>query len=166
MGSSVKIEKMEEICIIRMNLPESMNALGKSLIDGLKLSLDEFNNDGKCRVAILTGSGKAFSAGGSLKELADGMSTIAGVDYMRNANEIIKLITTIGKPIIACVNGVAVGAGFNIALACDIIIASSNAVFSQVFKNVGLIPDMGGLYFLPRVVGLHKAKELNFRTCT
>lgn len=164
MEPSVKIEKMEEICIIRMNLPKSMNALEKSLRDELKLSLNEFNNDGKSRIAILTGSGKAFSAGGSLKELTEGMSAIAGVDYMKDVNEIILSITSIEKPIIACVNGAAVGAGFNIALACDIIIASSNAVFSQVFAKVGLVPDMGGLYFLPRVVGMHKAKELIYTT--
>lgn len=160
MQSSVLIDKIEEVWIIRLNLPQSMNSLEKDLRDNLKSSLIEFSRNEGSRVAILTGSGRAFSAGGSLKELAEGMNAIQCSDYMKDVNDLILLITGIEKPIIACVNGAAVGAGFNIALACDMIIASTNAMFSQAFAKVGLVPDMGGLYFLPKVVGMHKAKEL------
>jgi 2-(1,2-epoxy-1,2-dihydrophenyl)acetyl-CoA isomerase len=110
----------------------------------------------------LTGEGKAFCAGGSLRELEGGMRAIAAVDYMKDVSELIVAITKLEKPVIASVNGAAVGAGFSLALACDIVIASDNARFSQTFAKVGLIPDLGGLYFLPRIVGMHKAKELIF----
>ena len=160
MQPAVKVDKLEEVWVIRLNFPESMNALEKELRDHLKRSLNEFSDSKEGRVAVLTGSGKAFCAGGSLKEFIKGMSASECIDFMKDVNEIILAITGIEKPIIACVNGTAVGAGFSIALACDIIIASSNAMFSQVFAKVGLIPDMGALFFLPRIVGMQKAKEL------
>lgn len=156
----VLVEKRDKVWSIRMNHPSSMNSLEKRLRTQLKQNLMDFREDGDSRVAVLTGCGKVFSSGGSLEELGGGMSAVAGVQYMKDVSEIILLITSIEKPIIASVNGAAIGAGFNIALACDIIIASSNAKFSQAFAKVGLIPDLGGLYFLPRVVGMHKAKEL------
>lgn len=158
--SCVEVKKMEKICTITMNLPERMNSLEKPLRDELLRAFDEFSSDQECRVAVLTGSGKGFCAGGSLKELGDGMNTVEAVSYVKDASRIIQSITTIEKPIIASVNGPAMGAGFSIALACDMVIASSNAVFSQAFAKVGLVPDLGGMYFLPRMVGMHKAKEL------
>ncbi len=157
---NVVTEKLEKIWVIRLNMPESMNPLVKDLRIALKQSLNEFRYDEEARVAILTGSGKAFCAGGSLKEFADGMNALEAYDFMHDVNEIIELITGIDKPIIACVNGVAIGAGFNVALACDIIFASEKAMFAQAFSKVGLLVDMGGTYFLPRIVGIHKAKEL------
>ncbi|MBN2570258.1 MAG: enoyl-CoA hydratase/isomerase family protein [Deltaproteobacteria bacterium] len=160
MESKIIIEKIEKIWIVRFNLPESMNPLVKELRKELKQALREFHCDQEARVAILTGSGKAFCAGGSLKEFAGGMNAIEAYDFMHDVNDIILSITNIDKPIIACVNGVAVGAGFNMALACDIIIASTKAKFSQAFSKVGLLVDMGGTYFLPRIIGIHKAKEL------
>jgi 2-(1,2-epoxy-1,2-dihydrophenyl)acetyl-CoA isomerase len=160
--SNVLIEKKGHVFIIRLNQPNSMNSLEKDLRDDFKEALMQFRDDQDARVAILTGQGRAFCAGGSLTELKQGMTAVAGVNYMQSVSEIIQLITNIAKPIVAAVNGAAVGAGFNIALACDMVIASSNAVFSQAFAKVGLIPDLGGLYFLPRVVGMHKAKELIF----
>ena len=162
MNSNVLIEKKGHVFIIRLNQPNSMNSLEKDLRDDFKEALMKFRDDQEARVAILTGQGRAFCAGGSLAELKEGMTAIDGVNYMLSVSEIIQLITNIAKPIVAAVNGAAVGAGFNIALACDMVIASSNAVFSQAFAKVGLIPDLGGLYFLPRVVGMHKAKELIF----
>ena len=162
MNSNVLIEKKGHVFIIRLNQPSSMNSLEKDLRDDFKEALMQFRDDQNARVAILTGQGKAFCAGGSLTELKEGMNAVAGVNYMLSVSEIIQLITNIAKPIVAAVNGAAVGAGFNIALSCDMVIASSNAVFSQAFAKVGLIPDLGGLYFLPRVVGTHKAKELIF----
>jgi len=141
-------------------MPGTMNALEKNLRSDLKDALRQFRDDGESLVAVLTGQGKAFCAGGNLLELKEGMNAFAGMDLMKGANEIIQLIAGIEKTIIAAVNGAAVGAGFNIAIACDLVIASSSAVFGQVFGKVGLVPDLGGLYYLPRVVGMHRAKEL------
>ena len=160
MGSTVITEKKGHVFIIRMNMPGTMNSLEASLRSDLKDALRQFRDDGESRVAVLTGQGKAFCAGGSLVELKAGMNAAEGLEYMRGVNEIIQLIAGINKTIIASVNGAAVGAGFNIALACDLVIASSSAVFGQVFGKVGLVPDLGGLYYLPRVVGMHRAKEL------
>jgi 2-(1,2-epoxy-1,2-dihydrophenyl)acetyl-CoA isomerase len=159
-GSAVITEKKGHVFIIRMNMPGKMNSLEKDLRSDLKDALRQFRDDGESLVAVLTGQGKAFCAGGSLLEMKEGMNACAGMDYMKDANEIIQLIAGIGKTIIAAVNGAAVGAGFNIAIACDLVVASSSAVFGQVFGKVGLIPDLGGLYYLPRVVGMHRAKEL------
>ena len=160
MGSAVITEKNGRVFIIRMNMPGTMNALEKDLRSDLKNALRQFRDDGGSLVAVLTGQGKAFCAGGNLLELKEGMNAFAGVDLMKGANEIIQLIAGIEKTIIAAVNGAAVGAGFNMAIACDLVIASSSAVFGQVFGKVGLVPDLGGLYYLPRVVGMHRAKEL------
>jgi len=160
MGSAIITERKGHVFIIRMNLPATMNALEKDLIIGLKDALRQFRDDGESLVAVLTGQGKAFCAGGSLLEMKKGMNACAGMEFMKGANEIIQLIVGIEKTIIAAVNGAAVGAGCNIAIACDLVIASSNAVFGQVFGKVGLVPDLGGLYHLPRVVGMHRAKEL------
>ncbi|OPY84368.1 MAG: Carnitinyl-CoA dehydratase [Smithella sp. PtaU1.Bin162] len=160
MNSTVLIETKGHVFEIKMNLPGTMNSLEKNLRTDLKNALRQFRDSTEGRVAILTGQGKAFCSGGSLLELKDGLDASAAVNYMQDANEIIKLIVGCGKPIIAAVNGAAVGAGFNIALACDMVVASTNAVFGQAFAKVGLVPDLGGLYFLPRVVGMHRAKEL------
>lgn len=160
--SSIETVQIDKITVIRMCLESRMNSLEKALRDELKQSLQQFSANKDSHVAVLTGVGKAFCAGGSLKELEGGMRAIAAVDYMKEVSELIVAITTIEKPVIAAVNGAAVGAGFSLALACDIVIASTEAKFSQTFAKVGLIPDLGGLYFLPRIVGLHKAKELIF----
>jgi 2-(1,2-epoxy-1,2-dihydrophenyl)acetyl-CoA isomerase len=162
----VIVKQSENVWTIIMNSPKNMNAAEKPLRDELLKALEGFSADSSARVGILTGSGRAFCAGGSLKELAAGMNAVEAVSYMKEVSQIIRLIAGIEKPIIASVNGAAVGAGFNMALACDIIVASSSAVFSQVFAKVGLVPDLGGLYFLPRVVGMHKAKELIFTAKT
>jgi 2-(1,2-epoxy-1,2-dihydrophenyl)acetyl-CoA isomerase len=139
-----------------------MNCLEKELREDLKEALDSFRDDKDSQVAVLTGQGRAFCAGGSLNELKNGMDSASGVGFMSEHNDLILLITSITKPIIASVNGAAVGAGFSLALACDMIIASNNAMFLPAFVKLGLIPDMGISYFLPRIVGIHRAKELIF----
>jgi 2-(1,2-epoxy-1,2-dihydrophenyl)acetyl-CoA isomerase len=146
---------------MKLNIPDKLNPLTPELREDLKKSLRKFQYDAESRVCVLTGKGRAFSAGGDLEEMKEGWETsIDFVHHMAGCNEIISLITSIPKPIIAAVNGPAVGAGFSITMACDIAIASSNAVFSQVFAKIGLAPDMGSFYFLPRIVGVQKAKEL------
>ncbi|MGV8080359.1 MAG: enoyl-CoA hydratase/isomerase family protein [Syntrophales bacterium] len=162
MGENVLIEKRENVSIIKLNLPQKLNALEKKLRTDLKSALIQFHNDDAAHAAILTGQGKAFCAGGSLEEIKDGINTVNGVNLMMDYGEIITMMTKTEKPIIAAVNGLAVGAGLSLALACDIVISSSSAVFASVFSKVGLVPDMGALYFLPRVVGMHRAKELIF----
>ncbi|BBO73097.1 CoA isomerase [Desulfosarcina widdelii] len=158
--NDIFINKLDKIFEIRMEFPNSMNSLEKQLRTKLLVSLEKFSNDPDSRVAVLTGTGKAFCSGGSLKELKNGMTANQAFEYMTDVNRIIKKIVNTKKPIIACVNGAAIGAGFNIALSCDLIIASDKAIFSQAFAKVGLIPDLGGLFFLHRIIGIHRAKEL------
>lgn len=161
MESCVLTEKKENLFIIRLNLPEKLNPLTPELRENLKKALLTFQNDRESRVCVLTGNGRAFSAGGDIDEMKKGWETsIDFVNHMSGCNEIISLITGIPKPFVAAVNGSAVGAGFSITMACDIALASSTAVFSQVFARIGLAPDMGSFYFLPRIVGMQKAKEL------
>jgi 2-(1,2-epoxy-1,2-dihydrophenyl)acetyl-CoA isomerase len=157
---AVIIEKKGAVSIIRMNLPNKLNCLEPIFRDDFKSCLRQFDEDPQSPVAILTGKGRAFCAGGDLEELKDGMTAVHGVRHMKGCNEIIGMIAGITKPIIAAVNGPAAGAGFSIAMACDIVIASTAASFMQAFTKVGLVPDMGSLYFLPRVIGMHRAKEL------
>jgi 2-(1,2-epoxy-1,2-dihydrophenyl)acetyl-CoA isomerase len=160
MDSNVIVEQREKVSIIRLNLPQKMNCLDAKLRSDLKSALIGFRDDGESHAAVLTGQGKIFCAGGNLEEIKDGMDAVTGVSHMNDHNEIVTIMANIDKPIIAAVNGAAMGAGFSLVLACDIVIASSGAVFAAVFSKVGLVPDMGFLYFLPRFVGMHRAKEL------
>ena len=122
--------------------------------------LDKCAEDEKVRTIVLKGEGKAFCAGQDLAEITDpegpALKSIVGEHY----NPIISRIRTIEKPVIAAVNGVAAGAGANIALACDIVFAKKSASFIQAFSKIGLIPDSGGTYFLPRIIGFQKAMAL------
>jgi 2-(1,2-epoxy-1,2-dihydrophenyl)acetyl-CoA isomerase len=160
MGTSVLVEKKGNVSIIRLNEPDKMNSLSSALRADLMTALVKFKEDQASRVAVLTGQGNAFCAGGDLAELATGISAVHGVEHMTCCNEITLLITGIPKPIIAAVNGAAAGAGFSIAMACDLVLASSGASFMPAFAKVGLVPDMGSLYLLPRIVGMQRAKEL------
>lgn len=166
MEKSVLAEKKGEVTVITLNVPQKLNSLEKKVRIELKSALAQFQNDETSRVAILTGRGKAFSAGGALEELKEGMDAVTGVSLMADYGEIVTAIANLEKPVIAAVNGIAVGAGLSLALACDMVIASSGAVFAAVFSKVGLVPDMGATYYLPRAVGMHRAKELIFTSRT
>jgi 2-(1,2-epoxy-1,2-dihydrophenyl)acetyl-CoA isomerase len=155
-------EQVKTVSIIRMVHEKKKNSLEKEFRDGLKKALYDFGSDKTSRVAILTGTDTIFCAGGSLTELAAGMTVFAGVDYMKDNSEIVRIIANLDKPVIAAINGVAVGAGVSIALACDLTIASSQAIFSLGFNTVGLVPDLGCIYFLPRLIGLQQARALLF----
>ena len=127
----------------------------------MQKTLDDCNSDATMRAIVITGNGKAFCAGQDLKEVTDpelnpGFRKILEEHY----NPIIKKIRTIEKPIVAAVNGVAAGAGANIALACDIVVATEHASFIQAFSKIGLIPDSAGTFFLPRLIGFQKASAL------
>lgn len=161
MMSLILAEKQNGVLYLTLNRPDVYNSFNRTMALELQDNLDEAELDSEIRCLVLTGSGKAFCAGQDLQEVVatDGPSlpTILGEHY----NPIIKRIRNIEKPIIAAVNGVAAGAGANIALACDIVLASTAASFIQAFSKIGLIPDSGGTFFLPRLIGFQKASALS-----
>ena len=150
------------IATLQLNRPEAMNSLEPEIVEEFMLALEQVQNDNAVRVVVLTGSGKAFSAGGDLSYLVNLSDPITARNFIASVGQLVKRLMSLKKPVIAMVNGVAAGAGFNLALACDIIYCAQSARFSQSFAKVGLVPDCGGLYLLPRIVGFHKAKELMF----
>jgi len=159
---SVLLEKNNGIATLTMNRPNVLNTLHPDLIAELVAALNEVENDAAIKVVVLTGAGKAFCAGGDLPYIDELNTPVEGRDYIIKASEIVTTITKMDKPVIGMINGVAAGAGANLALACDIVFCAKSARFGQSFAKVGLIPDCGGTYLLPRAVGLHKAKELMF----
>lgn len=162
MVQNLIFDKNERIAWLKLNRPQSFNAMNDGLVDELQQALLDAEKDEEVRVIVLTGEGKAFCAGGDLSYLESLHSVQQRTDFIEKVGLLTKTITLMSKPVIAMVNGVAAGAGANLMLACDLIYASENAKFAQSFLKVGLIPDCGGLYFLPKTVGLHKAKELMF----
>lgn len=158
--SSILFEINQGIAKITLNRPEKYNAINQDLAITLQKALNECAADKSVRVVYLTGSGKAFCAGQDLSEMLGenppGFETILAEHY----NPIIKKIRHLPKPVVCAVNGVAAGAGANIALACDIVVATASASFIQAFSKIGLIPDCGGTFTLPRLVGFQRASAL------
>ena len=155
----LKIEN--KIAFITLNRPEVFNSFNRDMALSLQSILDDCETNNDVRAIVLSGNGKAFCAGQDLKEVTSpelnpGFKKILEEHY----NPIILRIRNIEKPIIAAVNGVAAGAGANIALACDIVVAHEKASFIQAFSLIGLIPDSAGTYFLPRLIGFQKATAL------
>jgi 2-(1,2-epoxy-1,2-dihydrophenyl)acetyl-CoA isomerase len=142
---------------ITLNRPEKFNSFNREMADQFNRCLANFAEDNNVRCVVISGSGKAFCAGQDLQEAIDpngpGLKKIIEEGY----NPSIERITQMAKPVIAAVNGVAAGAGANIALACDFVVAKKSASFIQAFSKIGLIPDSGGTYFLPRLVGYQRA---------
>lgn len=157
---SIQVENKGGVRILTMNRPEVFNSFNREMALALQSELDAAESDDTVRAIVLTGNGKAFCAGQDLGEAMDPdgpeLQTIVSEHY----NPIIVRLREIEKPIIAAVNGVAAGAGANIALACDITIAKESASFIQAFSKIGLIPDSGGTFFLPRIIGFQKALAL------
>jgi 2-(1,2-epoxy-1,2-dihydrophenyl)acetyl-CoA isomerase len=155
--SSITFEIKDKIAFITLNRPEKLNAFNREMALTLQNRLDESAGLHEVRAVLLTGAGRAFSAGQDLAEItgpnAIGMDKILSEQY----NPIVTRIRNLPKPVIAAVNGVAAGAGANIALCCDIVVATRSANFVQAFSKIGLIPDSGGTWFLPRLVGWQKA---------
>ena len=158
----VLYEKIGQIAKITLNRPKALNAMNGELVSMLASRLDDAAKDTDVRIIILTGNGKGFCAGGDLAYLKQLTNVIEARTFIVEVGALVKQIQSITKPIIAMVNGVAAGAGFNLALACDIVFAADTARFAQSFVKVGLVPDCGGMYLLPKIVGMHKAKELMF----
>ena len=154
------IENKNTICRITLNRPEVFNSFNKKMALDLQDALRIANSDENIRLITIEGAGKAFCAGQDLAEATDANGPSMGEIVKNHYNPIITLIRQSEKPVIALVNGVAAGAGANIALACDITIAKKSASFIQAFSKIGLIPDSGGTYFLPRIIGSQKALAL------
>ena len=149
------------IGVLRFNRPEVMNAFDPEMVEELLKSIDQIRNDDHTKVLVMTGTGKAFCVGVDLTTIK-GLSMDQGTQFLKKGHQLILNLVALEKPVIAAVHGYVFGGGWNFALACDMVIASEDAKFSQAFVKIGLVSDMGGMYFLPRWVGLNKAKELMF----
>ena len=156
----IQFEKIGAIGKITLNRPDKYNAFVRGMALELQKKLDECNSDKTIRCIIISGSGKAFCAGQDLIEATDPNGPAIEEIVRQHYNPIVKKIREIKTPVIAAVNGVAAGAGANVALACDIVVAAKSASFIQAFSKIGLIPDSGGTYFLPRLIGIQKAAAL------
>ncbi|HEY5461924.1 MAG TPA: enoyl-CoA hydratase-related protein [Hanamia sp.] len=158
--ATILLEIKNSIAFITLNRPEKFNAFNREMALELQEKLDECEKNISVRCVYITGAGKAFCAGQDLAEVTDpngpGMEKILSEHY----NPIVRKIRNLSKPVLAAVNGVAAGAGANIALCCDVVIAAKSASFIQAFSKIGLIPDSGGTYFLPRLIGFQKASAL------
>ncbi|MDH5381050.1 MAG: enoyl-CoA hydratase-related protein [Cyclobacteriaceae bacterium] len=159
MFTFLKYEKQDGIGTITLNRPEVYNALNDEITYELQDALKLASKDDEVRVLILTGEGKAFCSGQDLKSSAGKTRSFKDSLYKRY-NPIIKLMRDMPKPIIGKINGVAAGAGCSLALACDVIVAKEDTPFIEVFVNIGLVPDSGSSYFLPRSIGSVRAFEL------
>ena len=153
----ILFEKIDAVGKITLNRPEKYNSIVREMALSLHNTLENCDSDDSVRCILITGAGKAFCAGQDLKEAIDPQGPEIEQIVREHYNPIIKRIREIKKPVIAAVNGVAAGAGANLALACDIVTATQSAKFIQAFSKIGLIPDSGGTYFLPRLIGLPKA---------
>lgn len=154
------ISKNNGVCELKLNRPNVFNSFNKAMAIALQDALDDCEKDAEVRAIIITGEGKAFCAGQDLAEATDPNGPELKSIVKDHYNPIIERIRNIEKPVIAAVNGVAAGAGANIALACDITFARKSASFIQAFSKIGLIPDSGGTFFLPRIIGAQKALAL------
>lgn len=148
------------VAFITMNRPDKLNSFNRAMALQLQAILDECASEENIRAIYLTGAGKGFCAGQDLAEVVDsegpGMQRILSEHY----NPIVQRLREIQKPVVAAVNGVAAGAGANIAFACDIVVSKSSASFIQAFSKIGLIPDSGGTFTLPRLIGFQRASAL------
>jgi len=160
MYDNILYEITDGVVRITLNRPQVYNALSPGLLKDITRAVQEAGADDTVRVVVITGTGdKAFCAGADLKA-GTGDATGLGESLRQNYNPMILAIRNIPKPVICRLNGVAAGAGCSLALACDLVIASEDAYLSQIFINIGLMPDAGSTFFLPRLIGMHKAFEL------
>jgi 2-(1,2-epoxy-1,2-dihydrophenyl)acetyl-CoA isomerase len=163
---TIQLEMRGQVCVLTLNRPDRLNALTVETANDFKAAVADALQQG-ARAIVLTGAGRAFCAGGDLRAMQE-MATKEGRleaffdEPLRILNEAILLIRKTPVPFIAAVNGVASGGGCNLALACDLVIAAESAKFNQAFIKIGLVPDCGGTFILPRLVGWKKAAELMF----
>ncbi len=158
--SSILFEIKDAVAYITLNRPDKFNAFNREMALAMQARLDECASLPEIRCVYITGAGKAFSAGQDISELVgDDKIEIAQI-LSEHYNPIVKKIRNLPKPVVAAVNGVAAGAGANIALCCDIVVVAASASFIQAFSKIGLIPDSGGTFTLPRLIGWQKASAL------
>lgn len=158
--SSLLFEVKDAVAVLTLNRPEKFNSFNREMILQLQKRLDDCGTDKKIRAVYLTGNGKAFSAGQDLSEVTGAETPGFEVMLKEYYNPLVSRIRNIEKPVVCAVNGVAAGAGANIALCCDVVVASASATFIQAFSKIGLIPDSGGTFTLPRLIGWQKASAL------
>jgi len=158
--STVLLQKENGVGYITLNRPDKYNSFNREMAMELQEALDDCANDDEVRCIYLTGAGKGFCSGQDLAEATNPTPEEFERLVAEHYNATILRIRNVEKPVIAAVNGVAAGAGANIALACDIVLAAAGASFIQAFSKIGLIPDSGGTYFLPRLVGMQRAAAL------
>jgi len=162
--SEITVNRRENVGIVTLNRPEKLNALTARMADEITDAIQGLSLEKEIRVIIITGKGRAFCAGGDIGDMVNPPARpVEFKDWIDlHGNRMIMSLHFSKKPTIASVNGPAMGAGFNLALACDMIVSSSSATFGQVFVKLGLHPDCGGTYFLPRRIGTARASELIF----
>ena len=162
MSESIQIKNKGAVRYITLNRPEAFNSFDRVMGRAFQEELDNAASDDAVRCIVITGEGRAFCAGQDLKEVTAPDAPNFKIIVEETYNASIRRICAMRKPIVAAVNGVAAGAGANIALACDLTIATDSASFIQAFSKIGLIPDSGGTWWLPRLVGMQRAKALAF----
>ena len=156
----ILVEIKDGLARVTLNRPDALNAMTMAMRQSIATAFESFATDERVRAVLVTGSGRAFCAGGDIRLWGDMTDESVFKAILEAIRRSVMAITSLPKPVVAMVNGDAVGAGCNLALACDIIIASENARFGETFVRLGLAPDWGGAYSLPRLVGVAKAKEL------
>jgi 2-(1,2-epoxy-1,2-dihydrophenyl)acetyl-CoA isomerase len=156
---TILVETRAEYRVITLNRPERLNALTVEMADALLAALAAAEADQSCRALLLTGAGRAFCAGQDLTAIVDIAPAEIG-HLLDHYNPLIRKLRTLALPVVCAVNGVAAGAGANLALACDIVLAGEGASFVQAFARIGLVPDCGGTWFLPRLVGIARARAM------
>jgi 2-(1,2-epoxy-1,2-dihydrophenyl)acetyl-CoA isomerase len=160
--SPVLTEKRNGYRVLTLNRPQRLNAFTIPMHQALAAAVAEAEADGACRTLLLTGAGRAFSSGQDLNErvLPSGEVVVPGEALEKYYNPLVLKLRALPFPVVCAVNGIAAGAGLNIALACDIVLAARSATFTQVFARLGLVPDAGGTWLLPRLVGQARARGL------
>jgi 2-(1,2-epoxy-1,2-dihydrophenyl)acetyl-CoA isomerase len=164
MPDTVLRDASEGVLTLTLNRPEALNSFNIEMKEALLAAFKDAARDKSVRVVVLTGAGRAFSAGQDLKERQQADAADLGTELRVRYNPIVLAMRRLEKPVVGAINGVAAGAGISVALACDMRIASEAASFIEVFGRVGLVPDTGSSWFLPRLIGYARAAEMSFTT--
>jgi 2-(1,2-epoxy-1,2-dihydrophenyl)acetyl-CoA isomerase len=159
---TIMVDRRAGYRIVTLNRPDRLNAFNEAMHGELRIALEDAGNDATCRALLLTGAGRGFCAGQDLSDrlAKPGETVVLGGTLEAHYNPLIRKLRALPFPVVCAVNGVAAGAGCNIALACDIVIAADSATFIQSFARVGLVPDSGGTWILPRLIGMARARGL------
>jgi 2-(1,2-epoxy-1,2-dihydrophenyl)acetyl-CoA isomerase len=161
-NAPVLVERRAGYRVITLNRPHRLNAFTDAMHQALKRAVADAESDDTCRALLLTGAGRGFCAGQDLNERVsrDGTTMVLGQSLETYYNPLVRKLRALPFPVVAAVNGIAAGAGANVALACDIVLAARSASFVQAFARIGLVPDAGGTWILPRLVGAARARGL------